>query len=358
MPSLGAKINFIYVVYIVFAMGVDLGKICEFKEIEISGLAGRKIAIDAFNTIYQFLSIIRQRDGTPLMDHRGNVTSHLSGLFYRNARLLEAGAQPAFVFDGKPPQLKSRTISKRSAIKKEAKEKYEKAKAAGDIKGARKYAQATSKIEPGMLDESKELLTAMGIPWVQAPSEGEAQAAYICQEKDVWAVGSQDFDSLLFGAPRLVRNITITGKRKLPGRNFYVDVKPESIELGPFLKELDITLEQLIDIGILVGTDFNPGIKGIGPKKALKLVTEKGIDKAIDEGEIKFEIEPELIREIFLKPEITKDYKLSWKSFDEEKILELLHEKHDFSRERISNALEKLEKATHAKDQQSLDKWV
>ena len=339
-------------------MGVDLGKICEFKEIEIAGLAGKKIAVDAFNTIYQFLAIIRQRDGTPLMDHRGNVTSHLSGLFYRNARLLEAGVQPAFIFDGEPPKLKSKTISKRGERKREAQEKYEKAKKAGDIKEARKHAQATSKIQPGMLDDSKELLTAMGIPWVQAPSEGEAQASYICQEKDVWAVGSQDFDSLLFGAPRLVRNITITGKRKLPGRNFYIDIKPELIELNPFLEELEITREQLIDIGILVGTDFNPGIKGIGPKKALKLVTETGLDKAIEGGEIKPEIEPGLIREIFLKPEITKDYKLSWKPFDEGKIIELLHEKHDFSKERISNALGKLEKTTHSKDQQSLDNWA
>src|SRR3989344_9396763 len=212
-------------------MGVDLGDLIQKQEIELEDLRGRKIAIDALNAIYQFLSIIRQPDGTPLMDSHGNITSHLSGIFYRTTRLMEMGILPCYVFDGEPPKLKAQTVAERKEIRKEAEEKWKEAQKKGDLIEARKYAQAASKVTEPMLEESKKLLTAMGIPVVQAPSEGEAQAAFMCQQGDFYAAGSQDFDSLLFGAPRVLRNITITGKRKIPRKNVYIEVKPEMIDL-------------------------------------------------------------------------------------------------------------------------------
>ncbi len=336
-------------------MGVDLGKLVEAKEIELSSLAGRKVAIDAFNAIYQFLSIIRQSDGTPLMDSNGKITSHLSGLFYRTMRLLEIGLLPSYVFDGKPPVLKEETIKERQAIREEAREKWKSALRAGRIEEAKKYAQATSKLSEEMLNESKELLEALGIPFVQAPSEGEAQAAYICQMGDVYAVGSQDFDSLLFGAPRLIRNLTITGRRKVPRKNYYVEIKPEFLELAKILSDLKITREQLIEVGILIGTDFNPGIKGIGPKKALQHILQKPIKEWAEE--LEFSINPEKVKEIFLNPEVTKDYTLKWREPNQDKLIEILHEKHEFSKERIENALEKLDKSKSARTQKSLDRW-
>jgi len=332
-------------------MGVDISDLVEIQEIDLKDLAGRRIAIDAFNTLYQFLAIIRQPDGTPLMNSKGQVTSHLSGLFYRTSKLMELGIMPCFVFDGEPPELKADTIIARGRIKKAARKKWQEAMEKKDLVAAKKYAQATSKLNTQMIEDSKTLLDALGVPWVQAPSEGEAQASLICKEKDVYAVGSQDFDSLLFGAPKLVRNITITGKRKVPGKSYYYELKPHIIELDKVLKELDVTQEQLIEIGVMVGTDFNPGIKGIGPKKALKAVKE-GTWKEHDFG-----IDPEIVKKIFEKPEVTKEYTLKWGSPDLDKLQEFLHEKHDFSKERIEHTYEKLEAAGRAKNQSSLEDW-
>ncbi|HIJ98763.1 TPA: flap endonuclease-1 [archaeon] len=338
-------------------MGVDLGDLIEKQEIELEDLRGKKIAIDALNAIYQFLSIIRQPDGTPLIDSNKNITSHLSGLFYRTTRLMEIGIIPCYVFDGEPPKLKSATVEERKEIRREAEKKWKAALEAGELAEARKYAQAASRVTESMLEESKKLLNALGIPVVQAPSEGEAQAAYICQQGDVYSVGSQDYDALLFGAPRLLRNITITGKRKVPRKNIYVEVKPEMIELDSAIKEIEVTREQLIEMGILIGTDFNEGVKGIGPKKSLAHIKEKSLKEWIKEGKFEFEVDVEVLKKIFLKPEITKNYSLNWQPYDQEKLIEILHEKHDFSKERIENALEKLEKSRGAKDQKSLQEW-
>lgn len=337
-------------------MGVDLSNLVTAQEIELSSLKGKKIAIDALNTIYQFLSIIRQPDGTPLMDSQGRVTSHLSGLFYRTANLLELGIFPCYVFDGKPPKLKEKTVEERKALRSEATIMWEKSKEEGDLEAARLYAQRSSKVTPEMLEESKQLLSALGIPYVQAPSEGEAQAAYMCQREEVYAVGSQDFDALLFGATRLIRNLNITGKRKVPRKNEYIEIKPELIELSAVLKELEIKPEQFIEIGILVGTDFNPGLKGIGPKKALKHVKEKTIQQLAKEFD--FGVDIFQVKKIFLEPELTKNYTLEWKEPDAEKLIKILHEEHSFSKERIENTLKKLEEAKKEKTQRSLERWL
>lgn len=252
-------------------MGVDLSDLAPQHEIDLKELNGKVIAIDAFNTLYQFLSIIRQMDGTPLVDDKGEVTSHLSGIIYRVTNLVEQGIKPVFVFDGKPPVFKAETIKARVEIREAARQMYEAAKAAGSA-DAYKYAQASTSINAQIIKDSKELLGLMGIPYMVAPSEGEAQASYMVRKGAADYVGSQDFDSLLFGAPRMVRNIAITGRRKLPRKGVYVDVKPEVIELEEVLKALEITREQLVDMGILIGTDYNPGIYKVGPKTALKLV--------------------------------------------------------------------------------------
>ncbi|MEM3824316.1 MAG: flap endonuclease-1, partial [Candidatus Bathyarchaeia archaeon] len=258
-------------------MGVNLRDIVPKTVVRLEDLSGKSIAIDAYNALYQFLAIIRQPDGTPLKDSSGRITSHLSGLLYRTSNLVELGIKPIYVFDGVPPALKEAEIKRRMKAKEEALVKYEQALREGKIEEARMYAQATSSLKDYMAEDSKRLLDLMGIPWIQAPSEGEAQAAHVVKRGDADYCASQDYDSLLFGAPRLVRNVTISGRRKLPGKNVYIEVEPEVIELEQVLKECGITHEQLIDVGILVGTDFNPeGIKGLGPKTALKLIKEYG----------------------------------------------------------------------------------
>ena len=258
-------------------MGVKLREIVPTRVTKLENLAGKTIAIDAYNALYQFLSIIRQPDGTPLKDRTGKVTSHLSGLLYRTSKLLELGIKPIYVFDGAAPVLKQAEIERRSKAKEEALVKYEKARKEGKIEEARKYAQATSRLKDYMQEDSKRLLSLMGLPWIQAPSEGEAQAAYLTKKGEADYCASQDYDSLLFGAPKLIRNVTISGKRKLARRNSYINISPEIVELNKILAENKITFKQLIDLSILIGTDFNPmGIKGLGPKTALKLIKEYG----------------------------------------------------------------------------------
>ena len=311
----------------------------------LSDLSGRSIAIDAYNALYQFLAIIRQPDGTPLKDRTGVITSHLSGLLYRTTNLAEMGMKVVYVFDGVPPALKEVEIRRRARVKEEAIVKYEKALQEGRTEEARTYAQATSRLKDYMADDSKHLLTLMGVPWVQAPSEGEAQAAYITKKGDTNYCASQDYDSLLFGAPLLIRNVTISGRRKLPRKRVFIDVIPEIVELDQVLKELHITREQLIDIGILVGTDFNPeGVKGIGPKTALTLIREHGsLENALPHLETAtFPVEPQRIREIFLNPKITDNYQLIWREPDIEGVVDFLCRERDFSEDRVRKALEKM----------------
>lgn len=340
-------------------MGVQLGDIVVKQRVGLEQLCGRVVAIDAMNSLYQFLSIIRQRDGELLKDSRGRITSHLSGLFYRTANLIEAGIRPAYVFDGEPPILKARTIEQRRVLREEAAEEWAAALKEGRIEDAKKFAQRAGRLDEQMIRQAKELLDHMGLPWIQAPSEGEAQAAYLVQRGDVWATASQDFDSLLFGAPLLVRNLAITGKRKLPGKDVYMEVVPEVIELQKVLDELKITREQLVDIGILIGTDFNEGIKGIGPKKALDLIREHGSIKKIMHTELgeKFEVDPLEVREIFLRPKVVSEYELKWGEPDPEKIKEFLCEEHDFSESRVQSGVDKLTKGKRGREQISLEKW-
>ncbi|MEJ2268062.1 MAG: flap structure-specific endonuclease, partial [Nanoarchaeota archaeon] len=241
-------------------MGLNIKEIIPRKEIEILELKGKTVCVDAFNTLYQFLSTIRQIDGTPLMDNQKRITSHLSGIFYRNIALIEKGMKLVYVFDGKPPELKFKTHKKRAGVRDIAKENYEQAKQKEDLASMKRYSSQIVRLNDDMIKESKELLESLGICVIQAPSEGEAEASYLCKTKnEVYASVSQDYDSLLFGTPKLIRNLTLARKRKtLSG---YSEVKPELIELKNVLNSLEINLDQLICLGILVGTDYNP--KGI-----------------------------------------------------------------------------------------------
>lgn len=345
-------------------MGVDLSDLVSKIPTNLSNLGGKRIAIDAYNALYQFLAIIRQLDGTPLMNHSGEVTSHLSGLFYRTCNLLELGIKPIYIFDGIPPALKEAEIKRRMKVKEEAIKKYEAALKEGKIEEARKYAQMTSRVKDYMAEDAKRLLTLMGVPWIQAPSEGEAQAAHLAKKGDADYCASQDYDSILFGAPRLLRNLTISGKRKLPRKNVYVEVVPEIIELQKVLRELEITHEQLIDIGILIGTDFNPeGVKGIGPKNALKIIKTYGsLEAALPilkaQYGAEFPVEPSKIKEIFLHPNVTDNYEIVWREPDIEKIIDFLCGEKDFSENRVSKALEKaIEGMKKSRSRKTLEAW-
>jgi len=342
-------------------LGVNLRDLVPKAVVRLEDLSGKSIAIDAYNALYQFLAIIRQPDGTPLKDSSGRITSHLSGLLYRTSNLVEMGIKPIYVFDGTPPALKEVEIKRRMKAKEEALIKYEQALREGKIEEARVYAQATSRLKDYMAEDSKKLLNLMGIPWVQAPSEGEAQAAHLVKRESADYCASQDYDSLLFGALRLVRNVTISGRRKLPGKSVFVEVIPEVVELENVLRGCGVTYEQLIDVGILIGTDFNPeGIKGLGPKTALKLVKEHGnLENVLPHlKNAEFPVEPRRIREIFLNPTVTDKYKIEWLEPDVEGVVNFICGERDFSEDRVRKALEKMQKGiTKLKRKTTLEKW-
>jgi flap endonuclease-1 len=342
-------------------LGVKIGDIIPEEAVEKSSLqklSGKSVALDTYNILYQFIATIRGPDGRPLMDRRGRITSHLSGLFFRTVNFLEEGLLPVYVFDGRPPELKRKTIERRRELRMEALEEYEKALAAKDFEAARRYAQRAASLEAYMVESSADLLKAMGVPYVMAPAEGEAQAAYMASKGSVYASGSQDMDSLLFGSPRLVRNLSIVGRRKLPRRNEYVEVEPEIIHLQKLLESLEITREQLVDIGLFVGTDYSPQVKGVGPKTALKIVKEYGsLEKAVEKGVVEIDFDYNAVRKLFLNPAVTDSYVLEWKPPVEERVYEILVEEFDFSRERVAKALEGLRKAV-ARKSSSLDAFL
>ena len=345
-------------------MGLNISEIIPRKEIEISDLKGKIVCVDAFNTLYQFLTSIRQPDGTPLMDSKGRVTSYLSGIFYRNINLISEGIKLVYVFDGIPPEQKIRTSRKRKSLRDSAEEKYKSAKDDEDLDSMKRYGSKLLRLNEEMITESKELLEAMGIAVVQAPSEGEAEAAYLAKtKKEIYASVSQDYDSILFGAPKLIRNLTLARKRKTVSG--YVEVKPEMIELRHVLDVLEINLDQLICLGILVGTDYNPkGIPRIGQKKALQIVRQhkspvlifKSLQEKMDALSEEDKFDWKEIFELFHKPNVIKaDFK--FKKIDEKKIKKILVEEHDFSGERIEKQLEKLREISLGLQQKNLGKW-
>ncbi len=393
-------------------MGVtQLGKIIETSPITFEALKNKTVAIDAYNSLYQFLATIRQAtDGSPLTDEQGRITSHLLGLFNRTIRLVEMGIKPIYVFDGPPIDLKKETLKKRSSRRSNAKELYEKAIKEGDYSAAKKYAQAAIFLDSDMVKESKKLLSLLGVPIVNAPAEGEAQAAYMSLHEKVWASSSQDWDSILFGSTRLIRNLTISGTRRTASGVIKID--PEVIELETVIKTLKITREQLIDIGILVGNDYNEGIKGIGPKNAFKYIEQyqnidnflekyepdletkkekayqekedlekaaksisdeiklsknqkdlEKIQRRIEDYELNLQERIPIIREyaeriraIFLNPEINKDFEIKIGFLRKKQVYRFLLEK-NFNQDKLKRSLKRLEKYIVPVERKTIDSY-
>lgn len=327
-------------------MGVAITDLLVGKEIKVDDLKNKVLAVDAFNMLYQFITTIRMQDGTPLKDSKGRITSHLIGLFSRTTTLMSQGLKLVFVFDGKPPELKKKEQERRREMKAQALHKFKEAEQAENIEEMKKYAGRTAKLDSQMIQEAKDLLVALGIPVVQAPSEGEAQAAYMCKKGDAYAVISQDADSFLFGAPRVVKNLNLSGRRKKTSSLSYEKVPIELFRLDESLQEMGLTREQLIMLAILVGTDYNrQGIKGIGPKKALKLVKEKSEEAFIDAkwSEEYPDLDWQELYDTFMKMPAIDDYELKWEPPSEEKLRKILVEEHEFSEERITSAMKKID---------------
>lgn len=330
-------------------MGTKIKDILVYEETDVKKIKNKSIAIDSFNMIYQFLASIRQADGSPLKDSQGEVTSHLKGLFNRCLYLKKNNIKAVFIFDGQSPKLKEKEQLLRAEKKMHALTMYKEALEKGDLEEAKKYSQGTSKITKQIIEESKKLIELFGFVVLNAPSEGEAQASFLVEKGKIWATASQDFDSLIFGSKFLIRNLSVGNVRKIPGTNIYKEAPIEFYDLKKNLETLKLNLDELIILAILVGTDFNPGgIKGIGPKKALKLIREhKG--KEFDEifkkvkWENFFEHSWQEVFEIFKN--IEKDTNIEsfeFKSINKQAIIEFLAKK-DFDTNSVTKSLSKIQ---------------
>ena len=337
-------------------MGVALTELLLIKEIDLEFLYNKILAVDAPMWLYQFLSSIRQRDGALLTDSKGNVTSHLTGLLTRVSNLMQQNIKLAFVFDGQPPKLKHLTLEKRKEIKLEAEKKFELAKEKSDEELMKKYASRTSRLTEGMIEEAKKLIEAFGLPVIDAPSEAEAQASLIVKNHDAFALATNDADALLFEAPKIVRNLNMAGKKKKTNKLSFKTINPDLIVLEENLKHLGVDQDQLIVLAMLIGTDYNSGgIKGIGPKTALKMVKEynNNFDNLFSNVKWStfFEFSWQEVFELIKDIPIDKHYHLKWRGVDEDEIMKLLVDKHDFSEERVRNQIENLIRGKNKKNQ-------
>jgi flap endonuclease-1 len=341
-------------------LGVNLTPIMVKTVLTLDDLRGKSFAVDANNYLYQFLSLIRMPDGTPLQDSHGNTTSHLAGLMFRSTRLMhDYDMQLVFVFDGKPPQLKQHEIMKRREMRQKATQEWQDALRVGDYAKAFSKAVMTSRLTQPLIEDAKTILSLLGIPFVQAPSEAEAQSAYMAMKGDVWAASSKDYDSLLFGAPNLLRYLTISGREFLPSKGTSRLLKPELIELNKFLGSHNITREQLVDIAMLIGTDFNEGVKGIGPKTALSLIQKHGNVERLP-TEIKSELDAqnhEAVRRVYMQPEVTVDYTIKYNEMNEDGLYKFLCWQRDFSKSRVETVVQRMRAFYKRKRQAELGEW-
>ncbi|TPX57175.1 hypothetical protein PhCBS80983_g04040 [Powellomyces hirtus] len=326
------------------------------KENDIKNYFGRKVAIDASMSIYQFLIAVRQQDGMQLTNEAGETTSHLMGIFYRTIRMVENGIKPVYVFDGKPPALKADELTKRLEKRTEAQAGLDAATEAGDTENIDKFSRRTVKVTKEHNMECRKLLKLMGIPYIEAPCEAESQCAALARAGKVYAAGSEDMDTLTFGTPILLRHLTFSEARKMPIAEIHLDKA---------LEGLGMTMNQFIDLCILLGCDYCDSIRGIGPHRAVALMKEHGtLEKVLASLDPKKYPVPETweykqARELFRKPDVIDPdtIDLNWEQPDEEGIVEFMVREKNFNEERVRNSVQKLSKLLKQGTQGRLDSF-
>lgn len=341
-------------------MGVQLGSLVVKRNISLSDLRGRVLAVDASSIIHQFLALVRYPSGVPLMDSEGHITSSLAGLFYRSTKLIYGhGIGLVFVFDGRSPPTKFSWLTqeerekRRRSFEKTLRE-WKEALQRGDLRTAFSKAVTTGMIDSDVIADAKRLLEMLGIPQVQAPGEAEAQACYIAKSGAAWGVNSRDFDSLLFGAPRMARYISIAGIY----RGIAMPSRPEVIELKPTLKKLRISHSQLVDMAILMGTDYNRGLRGVGPKNALRLIQTHGrLERMPPEIALRLPENVEEIRRSFSEPVLDEEYDVMAGQLDPEGVVAFLCGERGFREKSVRSTLEKLARVAAPGRQALLDDW-
>ncbi|KAI9673759.1 MAG: Elongation of fatty acids protein 2 [Trizodia sp. TS-e1964] len=330
------------------------------KEGEIKNQFGRKVAIDASMSIYSFLIAVRS-EGQVLTNESGETTSHLMGLFYRTLRIVDNGIKPLYVFDGAPPKLKSGELAKRFQRKAEASEAHEEAKETGTAEEVEKFSRRTVRVTREHNEECKRLLKLMGIPFITAPTEAEAQCAVLARAGKVYAAASEDMDTLCFDSPILLRQLTFSEQRKEP---------IQEIHLDRVLAGLNMDKAQFIDLCILLGCDYVDPIPKVGPNTALKLIREhKTLERVVESMEKdpkkKFVIPADWpykeARELFLNPDVRKaddpECEFKWEAPDIEGLVQFLVTEKGFSEDRVRNGAARIQKSTTGKQQVRMESF-
>ncbi|GLT70298.1 hypothetical protein SLA2020_423880 [Shorea laevis] len=327
------------------------------KEQKFESYFGRKIAIDASMSIYQFLIVVGRSGTEMLTNEAGEVTSHLQGMFTRTIRLLEAGMKPVYVFDGKPPDLKRQELAKRYSKRADASEDLAEAVETGNKEDIEKFSKRTVKVTKQHNEDCKRLLRLMGVPVIEAPSEAEAQCAALCKSGNAYAVASEDMDSLTFGAPRFLRHLMDPSSRKVPVMEF---------EVAKILEELNLTMDQFIDLCILSGCDYCDSIRGIGGQTALKLIRQHGSIENILENinKERYHIPDDWpyqeARQLFKEPLVYTDeeqLEIKWTAPDEEGLITFLVNENGFNSDRVTKAVEKIKAAKNKSSQGRLESF-
>lgn len=312
------------------------------KEDDIKNYFGRKVAIDASMSMYQFMIAVRGgQQGMDLSNEMGEVTSHLQGLFSRTIRMLEIGIKPVYVFDGKPPELKSKELEKRRDTAQEAQQALEAAQETGNEEDATKFSKRTVRVSREQTEDAKQLLKLMGMPIVEAPEEAEATCAALCKAGKVYATGTEDMDALTFGTPILIRHLTFSEARKQPIQEFH---------LTDVLSGLGLDFDQFIDLCMLCGCDYMSSIKGIGPVTALKLIKQhKSMEEILKHlDKTKYSVPEyfpyEEVRKLFKEPNVAdaSTIDIKFEDPDEEGLVKFLHDEKGFQEERVRKAVTKI----------------
>jgi len=330
------------------------------REQKFESYFGRKVAVDASMHIYQCMIVVGRVGDNTLTNEAGDVTGHLQGMLYRTARMVEAGIKPIYVFDGKPPDMKSGELSKRLEKRTEATEALAQAKESGDTATVEQMSKRTVRVTREHNDEVKRMLRLMGIPIVEAPSEAEAQCAEMCKADMVWAVATEDMDVLTFGTKRVARNLMVPASLKKPVLEF---------DIEKVLEGLELTMDQFIDMCILLGCDYCDSIRGIGPVSALKLIREHGsIDAILDHikssEKSKYQVPEDWqykrARELFKQPEVISAGNLpdmKWSAPDEAGLIQFLVDEKSFNKDRVQSVIEKLKAAKKTSQQGRLESF-
>ncbi|ELZ08969.1 flap endonuclease-1 [Natrialba aegyptia] len=273
----------------------DIAVIEEVPFADIEGV----VAVDAHNWLYRYLTTtVKWTNSAKYTTGDGTEVANLVGIVQGLPKFFENDVTPVMVFDGGPSELKEDEIESRRDQRRTYEEQLETAREEGDEVAIAQLESRTQRLTPTIQETSRELLELLDVPIVEAPAEGEAQAAHMARRGDADYVGSEDYDALLFGAPLTLRQLTSKGD-------------PERMDLQATLDHHGLTLEQLIDAAILIGTDFNEGVSGIGPKTAIAEITEHGDLWGVLEARGDSIRYGDRVRELFREPNVTDDYEFS-----------------------------------------------